>query len=77
MTWWNSGVKVVGPSKASMFFNIVPIAGMTFSVIVLGEHLGWSETFACLWIITGVYLSTRQVREDAKGNDHPQQQVNI
>lgn len=59
MTWWNSGVKVVGPSKASIFFNIVPIAGMVFGVVFLGEPLGWSEIMVGLWIISGVYLSTQ------------------
>jgi drug/metabolite transporter (DMT)-like permease len=59
MTWWNSGVKVVGPSKASIFFNIVPIAGMIFGVVFLGESLGGSEIMAGLWIVSGVYLSTQ------------------
>lgn len=59
MTWWNSGVKIVGPSKASIFFNIIPIAGMIFGVVFLGEPLGWSEVIAGLWIIFGVYLSSQ------------------
>lgn len=62
MTWWNSGVKAVGPSKAAIFFNLVPIAGMLSSVIFLGEYLGWREIMAGLGIISGVYLSTRQAR---------------
>ena len=59
MTWWNSGVKEVGPSKAAIIFNIMPIVGMLFAVIFLGEHLGWSELIGGLWIITGVYLTTQ------------------
>ncbi len=62
MTWWNRGVKAVGPSKAAIFFNLVPIAGMLSSVVFLGEHLGWREVVAGTWIISGVYLSTRQAR---------------
>lgn len=58
MTWWNKGVKVVGPSKASIFFNIVPIAGMIFGVVFLAEPLGMSEIMASFWIISGVYLSS-------------------
>ena len=59
MTWWNKGVKVVGPSKASLFFNVVPIAGMIFGVLFVGESLGWSEILAALMILTGIYLSTQ------------------
>jgi len=59
MTWWNNGVKVIGASKASIFFNIVPIAGMIFGVVFLGEPLGWSEIMVSLLIISGVYLVTK------------------
>lgn len=59
MTWWNNGVKVVGPSRASIFFNIVPIAGMIFGVVFLGESLGENELLAGAAILSGVYLSTQ------------------
>lgn len=59
MTWWNNGVKVVGPSRASIFFNIVPIAGMIFGVVFLGESLGKNELLAGAAILSGVYLSTQ------------------
>ena len=58
MTWWNQGVKVVGPSTASIFFNVVPIVGMMIGVTFLSEPLGWNEIVAGLGIIFGVYLST-------------------
>lgn len=58
MTWWNQGVKVVGPSTASIFFNVVPIVGMIIGVTFLSEPLGWNEIVAGLGIIFGVYLST-------------------
>jgi len=56
MTWWNNGVKTIGASKASIFFNIVPIAGMIFGVVFLGEPLGWSEIMVSFLIVSGVYL---------------------
>lgn len=58
MTWWNKGVKIVGPSQASIFINIMPVVGMIFAVVFLGEHLGWREIVGGLWIIFGVYLTT-------------------
>lgn len=59
MTWWNNGVKEVGPSQASIFINIMPLVGMIFAVIFLGEHLGWREIIGGMWIILGVYLTTQ------------------
>lgn len=58
MTWWNCGVKAVGPSRAAIFTNIMPVVGMLLAVIFLGEQLGWREIVGGLWIVTGVYLTT-------------------
>lgn len=58
MTWWNCGVKVVGPSRAAVFTNIMPLVGMILAVLFLGEQLGWQEIVGGLWIVTGVYLTT-------------------
>lgn len=59
MTWWNIGVKEVGPTKASIFINIMPLVGMTFAVIISGEHVGWHELLGALSIVSGVYLTTQ------------------
>lgn len=59
MTWWNKGVKTVGPSQAAIFINIMPLVGMIFAVIFLGEDLGWREIVGGFWIIFGVYLTTQ------------------
>ncbi|EGO63438.1 DMT family transporter [Acetonema longum] len=59
MTWWNSGVKTLGPTKAAIFINIMPLVGMTFAVSFLGEHLGWREILGGLSIISGVCLMTQ------------------
>ena len=58
MTWWNSGVKVVGPSQAAIFTNIMPLVGMIFAVAFLNEQLGWREIVGGIWILSGVYLTT-------------------
>jgi drug/metabolite transporter (DMT)-like permease len=59
MTWWNNGVKEIGPSQASIFINLMPLVGLIFAVIFLGEHLGWREIIGGMWIILGVYLTTQ------------------
>lgn len=60
MTWWNNGVKEVGPSQASIFINIMPLVGMLLAVLLLGEHLGWREIIGGMWILCGVYLTTQK-----------------
>lgn len=58
MTWWNVGVKALGPSQASIFINIMPLVGMLFAVVFLGEQLGWQELVGGLLTLSGVYLTT-------------------
>jgi drug/metabolite transporter (DMT)-like permease len=58
MTWWNHGVKVVGPSQAAIFMNLMPLVGMVSAVVFVNEQLGWREIVGGVWIIFGVYLTT-------------------
>ena len=57
MTCWNCGVKEVGPSRAAIFTNIMPVVGMLLAVLFLGEQLSRREIVGGLWIVTGVYLT--------------------
>ena len=57
---WNRGVSAVGPSRAAVFINIIPITGMFFAVILLNESVTWVHLIGAAWIIAGVFLTTRQ-----------------
>ncbi|MGI6092031.1 MAG: DMT family transporter [Veillonellaceae bacterium] len=59
MNWWNQGVSTVSPGRAAIFTNIIPLAAMALPVVLLHEHIGWREIVGGLWIIFGVYLTTR------------------
>ncbi|MCM0760412.1 MULTISPECIES: DMT family transporter [Sporomusa] len=62
MNWWNTGVRVVGANRAAIFTNIIPLAAMALSVVLLHEHVGWHEIAGGIWIIFGVYLTTKKTR---------------
>lgn len=49
-------IKVIGPSKASIFVNLVPAFSMVLAVLVLGETLQPIKIFTALLIISGVYI---------------------
>ncbi len=36
---WNAGIRSVGPNRASIFINLVPIFGIVFAMLFLGERL--------------------------------------
>ena len=61
-TLWNIGVDAVGPNKASLFVNLIPLFGIIFSVLILGEIPGWFHGAGAALIIWGVWRATRSHR---------------
>jgi len=61
-TLWNVGVNAVGPNKAFFFINLIPVSGILFSVLLLGESVGWFHGAGGALIIGGVALATRSGR---------------
>jgi len=49
-------IKQIGPSKTSIFINLVPIFSIILSVTILKESLSVVKIFTTLLIITGVYI---------------------
>jgi drug/metabolite transporter (DMT)-like permease len=64
--WWNQGVSVVGPNKAAIFSNVIPISGMLAAAILLKESITYGQIFGALLIIGGVLLATQQRNSLAK-----------
>jgi len=54
---WNEGVRRVGPSRAMAFYNMLPVFGSIFGVILLGEPFGWSQLFGGSLVIAGSLIS--------------------
>lgn len=57
---WLYGVKGVGPSRAGVFVNLIPVSALLLSAIVLGESIGLREVAGILLILAGVWLVNRQ-----------------
>lgn len=57
---WYKGVAAIGPAKASMFFNLVPLFTTILAVIFLNETFGWVQLIGGILVITGVYISTKK-----------------
>ncbi|MET3504707.1 DMT family transporter [Halalkalibacter oceani] len=61
---WYRGVAAIGPSKASIFFNLVPVFTTLFAIVLLGESAGWFQLFGGTIVLGGVYLSTIQPKKE-------------
>ncbi len=53
---WLYGVQGVGPSRASVFVNLIPVSALLLSALVLGEAIGVREVAGIVLILAGVWL---------------------
>ena len=57
--FYNKGIAMIGPDRASMFLNLIPLTTVLFG-IVLGQTIQAYHIISGLIILTGVYLAQRQ-----------------
>lgn len=56
------GVELIGPNRASLFINLLPVLGAILSVILLGETLEGFHLVAALFIVGGIVLAEYAAR---------------
>jgi len=60
--FFSEGVRRIGPSRTAIFINCVPVFGVTFAALFLGEPILASMVVGGLMVIGGVLLTTRPTR---------------
>ncbi len=63
---WLYGVQGVGPSRAGVFVNLIPVSALLLSVVVLGEPIGLTEAFGIALILAGVWLVGYMTKDQAQ-----------
>ncbi len=56
--WYYEGIKQIGPMKAGIFINFVPISAIVLSFFILNEPMTLSLIIGAIMVITGVYITT-------------------
>ena len=59
-TWFYQGVKEIGPSRAAVFINFVPIWAILSGFLILGEALSLTLILGAAMVSSGVYLTNRK-----------------
>jgi len=54
---WNEGVRRVGPNRAMVFYNMLPVYGSILGVILLGESLGAQHVIGGGLILAGSFIA--------------------
>jgi drug/metabolite transporter (DMT)-like permease len=57
---WLYGVKGVGPARAGVFVNLIPVSALILSALLLDDRVGTRELAGIALILTGVWLVNRQ-----------------
>ncbi|MBL7187386.1 MAG: DMT family transporter [Phycisphaerae bacterium] len=57
--WYYQGVERLGPTKAGLFINFVPIFGILCACLILREQITFSLAVGAVLVISGVYLTNR------------------
>jgi drug/metabolite transporter (DMT)-like permease len=58
--WYYEGVARIGPMKAGLFINFVPVFAIVFAFLILAEPITLSLAVGALLVIWGVYLTNRK-----------------
>jgi len=61
--WYYDGIKAIGPARAGLFINFVPLSAITLGYLLLGEPVTFSLLFGAALVVSGVILTnTASVR---------------
>ena len=63
---WNSSLRAVGPNRASIFLNLIPVFGVSLAIIFLGERLFGHHLAGAGLVGLGVVLVVSGARQMAK-----------
>ena len=57
--WYYQGIQKIGPTRAGLFINFVPISAILLAFIFIGEPLTMSLLMGTVLVSSGVYLTNR------------------
>lgn len=58
--WYYRGVREIGAARAAQFINLVPVSGVFFGVVMLGEALSLSLLVGGGLVVFGLVLTNRR-----------------
>ena len=60
---WQKGVEIIGPNRASMFIQLMPLFSAGMAIVIFNEKFEMFHFIGALFIITGIYLSNRKIND--------------
>ncbi len=57
---WQKGVEIVGPNRATMFIQLMPLLSAVLAIIIFQEKFELYHFIGATFILSGIYLSNRK-----------------
>ena len=57
---WQKGIEIIGPNRASMFIQLMPLFSAVMAIIIFNEKFEIYHFGGAVFILTGIYLSNRK-----------------
>ena len=64
--WFYQGVRLIGPTRAGLFINVVPISAVVLAFFILREPVTWSLAAGAVLVLLGAYLTNRTPRPQSR-----------
>ena len=59
---WQKGIEIIGPNRASMFFQLMPLFSAFMAIIIFSERFELYHFVGAVFIVSGIYLSNKKTR---------------
>jgi drug/metabolite transporter (DMT)-like permease len=59
--FWQKGVEIIGPNRASMFIQLMPLFSAVMAIIIFNETFELYHFVGATFIVSGIYLSNRKI----------------
>ena len=60
---WQKGIEIIGPNRASMFIQLMPLFSAVMAIIIFKEKFELYHFVGASFIVSGIYLSNRKLND--------------
>ena len=60
---WQKGVEIIGPNRATMFIQLMPLFSAVMAIIIFNEKFELYHFAGAIFIVTGIYLSNKKTND--------------
>ena len=58
--FWQKGVEIIGPNRATMFIQLMPLFSAVMAIIIFKEKFELYHFAGAIFIVSGIYLSNKK-----------------